>query len=223
MIQQAGYAVLLLLGFSLIILMAELLHHYFFVDQEYTRKLVHSVTAFASLIFLLGIFSFWLILFLAFFFSTLLLIGKRKNYFRSIDSPHGKTIGSIVFPFSIALVYFLADHFNDPLLFILPVLILAICDPLAWLAGTYFKNRTKRIVLFDYLLEKTFMGSAIFFLSAFFVSVVTLMLSGLGFTSVLFLSLIISMMDTLTELISPKGTDNFTVPLITSVILIIAN
>lgn len=222
MMQQILYGFLLMLGFGGIIVFVEFLHHRFLIGQEYTRKIAHSLAAFGSLIFLLNIFSSWLILAVALFFSVLLAIGKKRDYFKSIDSIHDRSAGSIILPISLIAVWFIADYFNNSLLFVLPVLIVAICDPLAWLAGTYFKHRTKSIVIRGHLLSKTIFGSAVFFISAWIVCFLTLFYFGFTFTAVLFLSLLISAVDTLVELLSPNGLDNLSVPLVTLIILMIA-
>ncbi len=221
MIDQILYTVLAIIGFGGILLLSEYLYNRFNIDQQYTRKIAHSLAAFASLLFLLKIFSPLIVLIIALFFSFLLFIGKKKDYFRSIDSIHEKTFGSIFLPISIFVVYYLASRFKNDLFFILPVLILAICDPLAWLAGTYFKGRTKRIVLLNRLLRKTFFGSVVFFISAFIVILVTLVVFGYSFFTIIFLSLFVSGVDTFVEMISPYGTDNLLVPLVTAGLLIL--
>jgi len=104
MIIQILYAVLLIIGFGGIIILVEILYRRFYVNQEYTRKLAHSLASFASLIFLLKIFSSWLVLFVALLFSFLLLTGRKNDYFKSIDSIDRKTIGSIILPISIFVI-----------------------------------------------------------------------------------------------------------------------
>jgi hypothetical protein len=46
MIQQIFYGILLILGFGGIIVFVEFLHHRFLIEQEYTRKIAHSLAAF---------------------------------------------------------------------------------------------------------------------------------------------------------------------------------
>ena len=221
MMQQVLFGIVLILGFGGIILLVEFLHHQFLINQEYTRKIAHSLAAFGSLIFLLNIFSSWLIVIVALFFSVLLAIGKKKDYFKSIDSVHNQSAGSTILPIALIAVYFIANYFHNSLLFILPVLIVAICDPLAWLAGTYFKHRTKRIVINGHLLSKTIIGSAVFFISAWIVCLITLVVFGYSFLTVIFLSFLVSGIDTAVEMLSPYGTDNLIVPLVTAGLLIL--
>jgi dolichol kinase len=221
MMQQILYGFLLILGFGGIIVFVEFLHHRFLIEREYTRKIAHSLAAFGSLIFLLNIFSSWLILAVALFFSVLLAIGKKKDYFKSIDSIHDRSAGSIILPISLISVYFIAEYFHNSLLFILPVLIVAICDPLAWLAGTYFKHRTKRIVIHGHLLSKTIIGSAVFFISAWIVCLITLAVFGHSFFIIIFFSLLVSGIDTVVEMISPFGTDNLFLTIVTAGLLIL--
>lgn len=220
MILQIIYTIILITALSTIIFLVEYLHTHFLIDHEYTRKIAHVLATLSSLIFLIENISTLSVFFIAIFFSILLAIGKIKGYFTAIDYIGSKTIGSIVLPLSVFFIYYLSHYFHKPVLFILPLLILAISDPLAWFTGTYFKNRVKRILLFHHLTQKTFMGSAAFFISSFVITLITLLAFNYQFSIVILTALLISGVGTIVEFISPNGTDNLLVPLVTAVMLI---
>jgi len=70
-------------------------------------------------------------------------------------------------------------------------------------------------------LEKTVIGSAVFFILAFAITLITLVVFDYSFSTIIFLSLLISGVDTIVELLSPYGTDNLFVPLVTAGLLIL--
>ena len=221
MIIQITYTFLLLLGLSGILYLTEYLHSFLLIDREYTRKIAHVLASLSSFIFLLKGISPGSVIFIALFFSFLLFLGKRKGYFTSIDTIRGETIGSIVLPISILLIYMVFNHYQKTIYFILPLLILAFSDPIAWLTGTLYKHRTKQIILFSYVIRKTYIGSAAFFISAYFISLATLWAFNYPFIAIVYLPLLIAVADTLIELLSPYGTDNLSVPIVTLVMLML--
>lgn len=98
-----------------------------------------------------------------------ILIGSlRYNLLKSINAIERSLVGSIAYPIAVYGCYLAYDFYDKTLLFYyLPILILAISDPLAalvlgktWPWGVYKSGEDK----------KTLMGSMAFFVSAFFVS-----------------------------------------------------
>jgi phytol kinase len=219
MIDQIIITILFFTGFCFIIYAAEYLHKHYAIIPEYTRKMAHSLATLSSLIFLFTIKSHWYILILGLFFFLLLLVAKRKMLFNSIDAVNRKTGGSYLLPVSVYIVFYISNTSGNNLLFILPILLLGISDPLAGFVGTYFRNRIKKITLFNFQLDKTIIGSSAFFISALIISMITLYLFDYEFQQILILSILITGVTTITELLSPYGTDNLTVPLITVFLL----
>jgi dolichol kinase len=219
MIDQITITTLFFTGFCCIIYAAEYLHKHYAINPEYTRKMAHSIATLSSLIFIYTIKSHWYILILGLFFFVLLLVAKRMKLFNSIDAVNRKTGGSYLLPVSVYIVFYIASTSGNNLLFILPILLLGISDPLAGFIGTYFRNRINKITLFNYLLDKTILGSSVFFMSTLIISLITLYLFDYELSKLLFLSILIAVTTTVTELLSPYGTDNLTVPLITVMLL----
>lgn len=93
----------------------------------------------------LSIFSF---LVYAFFSFSLLsrqyilytfFIGKYRNAFKSIDSVKRKTGGSYLLPVSICILFYFSNTQSNTLIFVLPLLILGISDPLAGTFGMMYR------------------------------------------------------------------------------------
>jgi phytol kinase len=221
MLNQTLITLLFFVGFGCIIYMAQYLHKQFSINAEYTRKIAHISATLASLILIYTIDSHWYILFIGLVFFVILFVAKRKNLFKSIDAVNRRTAGSYLLPLSVYIVFYISRTFHNDLIFILPVLLLGISDPLAGLFGTCFRNCTKWITLFNHQFDKTVIGSAIFFCSSFIISLITLYLFDYEFPQVLLLTLFIACTTTVTELLSPYGIDNLTVPLVTVLLLFI--
>jgi len=221
MLNQTIITFLFFTGFCGIIYTAEYLHRHYAINPEYTRKMAHSISTLASLILIFTIDSHWYIFILGLFFFLVLLIAKRRKLFKSIDAVNRSTAGSYLLPVSVYTVFYISRTSGNNLMYILPVLLLGISDPLAGLSGTYYRTRTKAITLFNHQLDKTILGSGVFFISSLIISLITLYCFDYDFSQVLVLSAMISIATTLTELISPYGTDNLTVPLITVFLLFI--
>ena len=174
----------------------------------------------SSLMLIFTITSHWYILFLGSLFFFTLFIGKRQGYFKSIDSVSRKTLGSYILPVAIYLVFYLSNSWHSLLIFVLPILILGLSDPLAGLSGVYYKSSTRNITLLRYDFEKTVLGSFVFFLSALLISAVTLFSFGFELQKVIFFSMVMAVSTTIVELISPFGLDNLSVPVFAAVLLI---
>ncbi len=220
MSKDLQYMLLLALGFLLLFSLAEWIYHTFKPKVEYTRKMVHIGTGLLTLLFPILLSNHWLVLLLCASFAGLLLVSLKYRLLKSINNIDRKSYGSISYPLSVYISYLAYDWLkpnfaqlgNAYILFYLPILILAICDPIAALAGKrwpYGKYRVGADI-------KTAMGSAMFFSSAFLISIIlfSTMSSGLfDFFKLVLASLLIAFVTTVTEAFSKKGLDNFFIPL----------
>lgn len=207
-------------GFLALFGSAEVMYHRFNVRCEISRKYVHTLTGFLTLLFPVLIDNHWLILLLCGSFALILVASLRFKLLPSINAIDRTSSGSILFPLVVYLSYLVQSHFGDYIFFYLPILILAISDPLAALCGkrwpygkyTFFKD------------HKTLVGSSAFFLSAFLISVMLfgLMLDWTGLDAII-LALVIAFATTLAEGISQNGYDNLTIPLVASTLLIMSH
>ena len=163
------------------------------ISPELTRQYVHLLSGVAAVFFAL-----WLtreqLIGLAALFLVGLLISKRLSLLQSIHRVRRTTWGELFFPAGIALAALLYLP-HSPNLYSLSVLIMALSDPLANLAGRRAANgRT--------IFGKSITGSAVFFGC-------TLALS------LLFLApapaLAVGVLATVLEAFSPYGSDNLTI------------
>lgn len=217
---------ILALSFLLLFSIAELLHRYLKIKAELSRKFVHTGTGFLTLLFPLLLRSHWSVLLLCSSFAFILLLSLKYKLLPSINAIGRKSYGSLTYPLSVYVCFLLFAKQNPQTVavgnsytvFYLPILILAICDPLAALCG-------KRWPYGRYHIRqetKTLIGSGCFFLAAFLISFMLLRMPGTtqhAFFPILTASVLIALVSTTTEALSTKGTDNLFIPLTSSVAL----
>lgn len=192
--------------------LAELLYHRAGVQVELTRKLVHAGTGLLALLFPVLLHQHWLVLILCAIFGVLLVCTIRFRLLPSIHAIERESVGSLAYPVSVYLCYLAFDYQRPQYLyFYMPVLILALSDPLAALVGKRWPWGQFRIGQ-EY---KTLSGSLAFFLSAFVISMAWLSQSvgKLGLAQSTAYALFIAGISTLAEALSRKGYDNLSIPL----------
>lgn len=185
---------------------AELLYHQFKVKAEVTRKYVHIVTGLLTMLFPILIVNHWLVMALCGSFLFILLASLRFNKLPSINGVTRISKGSILYPIVVYACYLVFTLTNDLTYFFLPILLLALCDPLAAFVGKRFP--WKPYTTFGNV--KTLSGSLAFFISAFAISLIFYS-TGNPFISLL-ISLALSTLTTLAEAVTHKGYDNLTIP-----------
>ena len=244
------YTILLTFSFLTLFGSAEILYHFFKVKTEYTRKLVHIGTGLITLLFPLLLTHHLWVLLLCSSFAILLLLSLKLNFLPSINKIERKSVGSLAFPLSVYISFLAFDfshyftssqHINQEIMtnsnliyFYLPMLILAISDPMAALLGRnlskkqfsfFSKSTILRLFLKRNLVSnsnsnfqivtpcKTIIGSIAFFGSAFLIGIV--LFFGLNKTSFLLgisLAFLVAFCATFSEAFSKKGWDNLTIP-----------
>lgn len=195
---------------------AEVLYHFLKVKVELTRKFVHIGTGFLSLLFPLMLGSHWPVLFLCAGFGVILILSLKFNLLKSINAIDRESMGSLCYPVSVYFCYVAYEHYNHIYVFFyLPILILAISDPIAaltgkkWPLGKYKINKD----------NKTLMGSSMFFLSSFLICIIYFgyarkdnTSSPFEYSFIFICSLIIGIVSSIAEAFSRRGYDNLTVP-----------
>jgi dolichol kinase len=197
---------------------AELLYRFAHISAEYTRKLVHIGTGLLTLLFPVVLSEIWQVAVLCGSFLLLLVISLRTGWLPSINAVERKTAGSWLYPIVVLLcfVYFRYMQaepkalFRPLYYFYTPLLLLALGDPVAALAGSYWKRMHPETPP-----GKTFAGSFSFFGMAFIICIA----AALGFTrhvlpSQYFVAtgIATAYATTLAERFSDRGWDNFTIP-----------
>lgn len=199
------YVVLFALG--------ELLYHVWKVKVEITRKFVHVGTGLLALLFPLLLDHHGWVLLLCTSFALILICSLRFDLLQSINAIDRKSVGSLAYPVAVYGCY-LSYSFQGQqyIYYYLPIMILAISDPLAALSGKKWKWGAYRIAG----ASKTWVGSIVFFVSAFLITwlswrylyIADMTLGKLGACA------LIALIATLAEATSGDGYDNVSIPFV---------
>lgn len=195
--------------FLLLFGLAELLYYVFKLKAELTRKFVHFNTGFITLLFPSLIDNHWYVLLLCASFAVLLVSSKRFGFLKSINAIDRKSSGSLLYPIVVYGCYLLYDYFQSEIFYFIPILSLAVADPIAALVGK--KWPLGKYTIFGY--SKTLSGSGAFFLFAFVSTGIVGWLQGLQSTILFTLAISVALATTVAEAVSHRGLDNLTIPL----------
>lgn len=210
---------MLALAFLALFGLAELLFHRFGVKSEWTRKMVHAGTGLLTLLFPILLQHHWQVLVLCSSFLLLLAGSLRFGWLPSINLIDRPSYGSILYPIIVYLVFlFFSISGKGLIVFYLPILILAICDPLAAIVGKRLPSRA----YYPWGSRKTVSGSLTFFSAALLISVIAFFASDSTRPILAHrpgMVVMFPLVATLCEAVSVKGTDNFTIPAGTAIVL----
>ncbi|MFP4468304.1 MAG: hypothetical protein ACLFN2_05010 [Bacteroidales bacterium] len=222
MSQELFFTFLYTLAFGVILAAGEILHAVLKVHTEYTRKFAHSAASLLALTFPLVYDSYGYVMAMGILFFLVLVIAKRKKLLMSINGVTRKTHGSVLLPLAISGVFSVSVWLEDTKLFVIPILIMGVSDSLASLTGMHYGPYLKRISIRRRTLNKTYLGTSVFFISAMIISVFVLHWLERNFSiHDTIAALCVAIGAALAEAFSPKGLDNFTVPFISLLILYI--
>lgn len=219
---QVGLAIVFLIAFSLLLVFNEMVYRRLQLKGEITRKFAHFTATLSTITFPYLFDDHWYVLVLAIVFFLLLFTSRNTNLLKSIHDIDRISAGSYLLPLSIYLTFLVSRLLSENLFFILPMLVLAICDPVAGILGINLKEYNHNIRILKWNLEKTWLGSFSFMVSCFFVSFIALYFHQMTFdVKIFWLSLIISVTGTFAEMFSWKGLDNLFIPMSVLLILVI--
>jgi phytol kinase len=219
---QIVLAFIFLIGIISLLVFTELTYRRFGLKGEVTRKIAHFTATLSTITFPYLFEDHWYVLILAVFFFVLLFISRHGTQLKSIHDITRKSVGSYMLPVAIYLTFFISYLQENIFYFILPILILAICDPAAGIMGLNLKKNNHQIRIFGHKLQKTTLGSSSFLISAFIISVIALYFNRMVFDLKTFwLALGIAVVSTLVELFSWRGTDNLFIPMSVLLMLVL--
>jgi dolichol kinase len=211
---QIVLTLLFLAGFSLLLLFNELVYKRLGLQGEITRKFAHFTATLSTITFPYLFDDHWYVLVLAIVFFILLFVSRNYTYLKSIHDIKRISVGSYMLPVAIYITFLISFKTGERFLFILPMLVLAICDPIAGILGITIQQYNHRIRIFHLQLQKTWLGSLSFLVSCFMISVIALYFHYMVFdVKTFWLALVIAVTGTIAEMLSWKGTDNLTIPL----------
>ncbi len=220
---QLALAVLFLIAFILLLVFNEMVYRRLSLKGEVTRKFAHFTATLSTITFPYLFEDHWYVLGLAVFFFILLFVSRNSSYLKSIHDIERLSVGSYLLPVAIYLTFLVSTFMEDRLFFILPIMILAICDPAAGILGINLQQYNHNIRIFNRKLQKTWLGSVSFFVSSFFISVMALYFRYMEFDlKVFWLACAIAITGTVAELLSWKGTDNLFIPMSVLLVLVLA-
>lgn len=202
--------------FLALFLLAELLYRFAHIKATHTRKLVHIGTGVLTMLFPIYFSSTWQVVIMCTSFLLLLLLSLRYRFLPSINNIDRRSAGSLLYPVIVVLVFAYYHYmstqslpFNALLYFYLPILALAIGDPIAAVAGSTVKSSNPTG-------KKTNRGTLYFFYIVTLLSFILIYAFRLGHTSfiaLLLYSLVMGALTAFTERFTGGGWDNFTIPL----------
>jgi phytol kinase len=210
------YALIFLSIFLLLVVMSHVLYKFLGVSSENSRKFLHVSGGILALFAPVFFISHWLVLVLCSLAFLLLLFTYLKQWLPAVHQTDRSSIGSVIFPIPLYLCFLIAENRNDELLFYLPISFLTISDSIAQWSGKKWEKHSLRLMN----KQKTLIGSTFFAISALFISTGWAMVFELQFGQTILLAFTTSLIAAVAELISTKGWDNLTVPLVTVVCLL---
>ena len=214
MINQLALSLIYLIAISLLLVFNELIYRRLGLKGEITRKFAHFTATLSTVTFPYLFTDHWYVLVLATIFFIVLFISRNGTQLKSIHDIDRRSAGSYLLPLSIYLTFLISQLAGNKFLYILPMFILAICDPIAGILGINLKNYNHRIHIFGYKTKKTILGSGSFLISSFIISIIALYFHRTVFDLKTFwLALGIAVISTLAEFASWRGSDNLSVPM----------
>ncbi len=213
---EIGPAFLISSSFMGIFGTSELLRGFDACSQEMTRKFVHLSAGLVSLSFAYIFKSHWTLLVMCAGFLGIIKITKRFDMLVSVTGITRKSSGDYLHPIAIYVVFLITFFLQKPHFYVISILVLSVSDALAALIGKSYGFR-----VFEIEEErKSIEGSLIFFLSAFLITHLgMLLLSEMGRQECVITGLVVSILVTSFEALSLGGADNFFIPLGTLYIL----
>lgn len=200
----------LILSFVLVffvIAVATLLQKKNLVSEEVSRKIVHiGVANWWFFMFMFD--NVWVAIIAPVIFVILNYISHRKNIFSAIERKGNSDLGTVYFPISLVAIVLLSHFFDSLIAGTVAILILGYGDGITAIVGKKFGKKK----VFN---DKSLVGTlTMFVVSAIVTTLVLVFGTSLSALNVFLFALIISIVASVVELITPKGFDNLSIPLV---------
>jgi uncharacterized protein (TIGR00297 family) len=187
---------------------------YFSLPALYTRKFIHIITGLIICLVAFYLYSNIPILIFATSYIFIDLWAIKKGKFKSIH-PDSQSYGTIFYAISVIILSFVFWDENKPI-FIITNLIMIVPDALAGIVGEQYARR----YFIPVKEKKSLIGAATMFIFAFIIVFSTLQNFYERPLEIDIVSaLIVSIIATVSELLSSRGSDNLSVPLLSGLFL----
>jgi len=214
------HTIYLAAAFLVLFTSSEILYHRFKVKAELTRKYVHFATGLLTMLFPPLIQNHWLVLMLCGSFYVILLLTMSSKFLQSIHAVERTTLGSVLYPIIVYACFVIYQYFDQLTLYYIPILILAISDPIAALVGKSFPYGEYTA----FGKTKTISGSLGFLLSAFLLCLFLFIgLNPMPLHKAIIISLAVATTTSFAEAITHKGFDNLSIPASAVLVLLLFN
>lgn len=205
--------ILVFIGFIMFFLLLNKLEKSETLNSELIRKILHIGSGFGGLalpfifekkssVMILGV------IFLAVLISIRLIKNRISGFRKVLKTKNRKTFGDIYFIISILGLWIVSSE--DKIMYSLPLIILMFSDAFAALIGEFY-SKYKFDTGFG---TKSVEGSVTFFLTTYFICInFFLFFSNIKSINIVLVSLLLSILAMILEMISWNGLDNIFVPL----------
>jgi phytol kinase len=185
-----------------------------FIGEEGARKLIHIGVSnwwILAMFFFKGEHAIWFAIVPPATFILLNYLSYRLNLLSAMERGGKGNLGTVYFPISLLILVILTfGVINQPMIGAVGILVMGYGDGLAAIIGNkYGKHKL--------IFNKSIEGSITMFIASLVVTITILLIFGVP--NPYLIALGVAMIATLVELLTPKGLDNLSVPLITSLTL----
>lgn len=186
------------------------------VGDEGARKFIHIGVSnwwILAMIFFEGEYAIWFAIVPPITFILLNYYSYKTNLIKSMERSGNGNLGTVYFPISLLILVILTfGVINKPEIGAVGILVLGYGDGFAAVIGKAFGKHK----LVDH---KSLEGSLTMVFASFIVVTMVLSLSGYTLLTALWVAAVVSVVSTVVELYTPKGLDNLSVPLFSSLLI----
>jgi phytol kinase len=132
---------LFFVGLWVLLFTIEFFYRKFALIPENSSKICHLTTVASTLLLPYLLKDHWYMLFFSIALTVLLIVTRKATYLKSLHGIERKTIGSQLLPVTFYIIFLISLKMNNKYIFVLPITILAVSDPIDGLAGFYCRSR----------------------------------------------------------------------------------
>ncbi|MEO6071167.1 MAG: hypothetical protein ABIN57_10725 [Chitinophagaceae bacterium] len=206
-----------LAAFLGLLVVTNLLFTKYNLPVDRSRKFLHITGGLLSLTIPFFIQSHWWVLVICTLAFAVLLGTYFTHQLDAVHKTNRTSVGSIIFPIPVYICFAVAAFYGNTLLFFIPISILTVADPAAEWGGKRWGKYTATY----FNQQKTLAGTLCFAATAIFICLFFAFALSLPADQKLLIIFCVPLIASIAELVSLKGWDNLTVPLLSLVALLL--